>query len=142
MLVVDTNVFLYAAGSQHPLQSAARALIDAAGAGRVMLTTTALVVQEVVHVRSVRRSRADAVSVAQAVAELCDPLLPVLAEDVELALALFAEYDRLDAFDALLAATALRSGAGGLVSADRAFADVRGLRHHDLATLDLNSVSR
>jgi uncharacterized protein len=136
-LLADTNVFLYALGTEHPLRAPARALIDAAGAGRLSITTTPLVVQEIVHVRAVRRDRSDAVAVAHDVVRMCDPLLIESAGDLSRALELFVRYDRLDPFDSLLAATALNADVDGLVSADRAYAGVRGLSWIDLATLSL-----
>ena len=142
MLLVDANVLVYAVGAQHPLRERALALLQAAAAGRLRLTTTALVVQEFIHVRSRRRGRADAVALAHEFVRLCDPLTVVEPMDVDGALELYLAYERLEAFDALLAATALRSRADGLVSADRAFADVPGLRHYDLATLDEDALTR
>jgi predicted nucleic acid-binding protein len=48
-------------------------------------------------------------------------------------LELYRRYSELDAFDAVLAATALAAGAEALVSADRAYGLVAGLRHTDPA---------
>lgn len=141
VLLVDANVLVYAVGAEHPLRARALAVFQAAAEDRVRLTTTALVIQEFVHVRARRRGRPDAVALAQEFVRLCDPLTDVEPVDVGLALDLYLAHERMQAFDALLAATALRSGVDGLVSADRAFAEVKELRHHDLATFDEAALS-
>src|ERR671927_304751 len=61
-------------------------------------------------------------------ATILAPLAITTASDLEDGLQLYERYDRLDAADALLAATAVSSGADALVSADAAFADVAELR--------------
>ena len=82
------------------------------------------------------RSRADAAERARDYVGACGPLLTSVESDLSHALDLFREHDRLDAFDCLLAAVAIRERAE-LVSADRAFADVADLVWHDLAGLDV-----
>jgi len=137
LLLLDTNVLAYAVGTEHELRGPARVLLLAAAEGAVQITTTALVIQEFLHVRAARRPRADAVALSRDFARACDPLLRVEADDLELGFALFARDDELDAFDSLLAAVAIRSGVDALVSADQAFAAVDGLTWMDLATIDL-----
>lgn len=62
-------------------------------------------------------------------ATLFRPLLVSGEAELEAALALFARHEELDAFDALLAATAVANDAEALVSADSAFASVPRLNH-------------
>ncbi|MGI8628318.1 MAG: type II toxin-antitoxin system VapC family toxin [Geodermatophilaceae bacterium] len=131
--LLDTNVFVYALGTNHPLRGPARALLQAAGAGDLEITTTTMVLQEFLHVRSARRSRTDAAALTRDLALACDPLLPVDRSDLTLAVELFEVHPPLDAFDALLAAVGVRAGVDALVSADRAFGVVEGLTWRDLA---------
>ena len=129
MIVVDTNVLVYAAGAEHPLREPSRRLVEAIGDGRSRATTIAEVIQELVHVRAQRRSRRDAVDLGSNYAQLLSPLLVVGQDELRMALRLYGRHERLTSFDALLAATAITRGAEALVSADRAFAGIRGLRH-------------
>lgn len=129
MIVLDTTVLVYAVGAEHPLRDPCRRLVRAVEQGAIEATTTVEVVQEFTHVRSRRRSRADAVGVASAWVELLSPLLVVSAADLRAGLTVYREADRLGAFDAVLAATARAAGAAALVSADRAFAEVGSLTH-------------
>jgi predicted nucleic acid-binding protein len=61
--------------------------------------------------------------------------------DVAIAIEMFRRHQRVDAFDCLLAAIALREGVDGLVSADRAFSLVSGLSWLDLADLDVEDLA-
>ena len=134
MIVLDTTVLVYAVGTEHSLRSPCRAVIGAVTSGDVVATTTVEVIQEFAHVRARRRSRQDAANLARSYAELLAPLLPIDGEDLNAGLRLFERSDRLGPFDAVLAAAAIRHDATAVVSADRAFARVRGLRHLDPAS--------
>jgi predicted nucleic acid-binding protein len=61
--------------------------------------------------------------------DLLSPLLSVTREDLRRGLYLFEQFDRLGAFDAVLAASSAAAGASALVSADAAFAELPELRH-------------
>lgn len=137
MIVLDTTVLVYAVGVAHPLREPCRVLIGAARDGTVAATTTVEVVQELAHVRARRRGRADATAVARNYAALLAPLLVVDTDDLRAGLDLFERHDGLGAFDAVLAAVAIRRGADALVSADGAFAGIEGLRHVDPTTPEL-----
>lgn len=134
MIVVDTTVLVYAVGSAHPLRNPCRTLVEAVRDGKILASTTPEVIQEFAHVRARRRSRRDASETARSFAQLFAPLVGVGADDLGAGLDLFEEYDGLGAFDAVLAAVAERRGADAIVSADRAFARVKGVRHIDPAS--------
>lgn len=129
MIVLDTTVLVYAKGRDHPLRDPCRRLIAAIAERKLEATTTVEVVQEFVHVRAQRRERSDAVALGDDYADLLAPLLTVGDEHLRRGLSLFERNDRLGAFDAVLAATALDVGASAFVSADSAFASVAGLPH-------------
>lgn len=134
MIVVDTTVLVYAVGAEHPLREQSRRLLEAAAGGGIAATTTVEVVQEFAHVRGRRRERSDAVALAREYARLLAPLLAVGSDDLERGLALFEAQPALGAFDAVLAAAAVGAGAEALVSSDRAFGTVPGLRYAALGT--------
>ena len=140
MIVLDTTVLAYAVGGEHRLAPPCRSLIEAITAGSVSATTTVEVIQEFVSVRARRRSRRDAVRIGRDYAALLAPLLTVDERDLERGLGLFDRHEALGSFDAVLAAAALRHEAEALVSADRAFGDVRSLRHIDPATPALEAL--
>jgi predicted nucleic acid-binding protein len=127
MIALDTNVLVYAVGAPHPLAEPCRALIEAVRDRRVEATTTPEVIQEFVHVAARRRPRPEAVGLATAYADLLSPLQVVGESHLRRGLRLFREHPDLDAFDALLAATALEEGLDAIVSADGHLRSVTGL---------------
>ncbi|MGH2555279.1 MAG: type II toxin-antitoxin system VapC family toxin [Actinomycetota bacterium] len=129
MIVLDTTVLVYSKGEAHPLRESCRALIEAIADGTVEATTIPEVIQEFVHLRARRRSRRDAAELGRSFADLLSPLLTVGEDELAAGLGLFERHSALGAFDAILAATAMASGADALASADATFAHVHGLTH-------------
>jgi len=128
VIVLDTSVLAYAVGADHPLREPCRALLETIRHGRLSASTTPEVIHEFVHIHARRRGRHLAVRLGRRYAVGFAPLLLTEAEDLHRGLRLFEENPELGAFDSVLAAVALRVGAEALVSADRAFRSVRGLR--------------
>ncbi len=62
--------------------------------------------------------------------------------DLRAGLRLFERTPAVGAFDAVLAAVALRAGATSLVSADHAFATVRGIAFVSLEGLDVEALKQ
>lgn len=142
MIVLDTTVLVYAVGDDHELREPARRIVGAVEDGSLQASTTVEAIQEFVHVRARRRGRADAAGLGRAYATLLSPLLQPSEKHLASGLRLFERHGELGAFDAVLAASTIDIGADGLVSADRSFAGVRGLRWIDLARDDLAEVLR
>lgn len=134
MILLDTTVLVYAVGTDHPLRTPCRSLIEAIGAGRLAATTTVEVIQEFTHVRARRRGRGDATDLARRYLDLLAPLLAPADDELRRGLDLFSTDPALGAFDAVLAATALTADhIDTLVSADHAFASIDGIIYVDPA---------
>lgn len=129
MILLDTTVLVYAKGADHPLRDPCRELIAAIAEGKIEATTTVEVIQEFVHVRARRRDRLDAATLGRDYAEILSPLVTVTPSDLVTGLAIFERNDSLGAFDAVLAACAVRAEARALVSADVAFARLAEISH-------------
>lgn len=140
MIVLDTTVLVYAVGDEHDLREPARAIVQAVENASVQATTTVEAVQEFVHVRARRTGRADAAALGRAYATLLSPLLQPSEKELLAGLRLFERDEGLGAFDAVLVASAIAAGADALVSADRSFAGIRGLRWVDLAGDELQAM--
>jgi uncharacterized protein len=134
VIVLDTTVLAYAVGTDHPLREPSRRLLRAIGEGTVTAATTVDVIQEFTHGYARRRPRAEAAAHARRYATLLAPLLSPAEGDLAAGLQLFEKQERLDAFDAVLAATAIAHEAKALVSGDRAFASVRRLPFVELGS--------
>jgi len=140
VIVLDTTVLVHAVGDDHELRDPARAIVEAVEDGRIQATTTVEAIQEFVHVRARRRDRRDAAGLGRAYCALLSPLLRPSEEDLEAGLRLFERDEALGAFDAVLAASAIAAEADALVSADRSFADIRGLRWVDLGADEVGTL--
>ncbi|MFP5343315.1 MAG: type II toxin-antitoxin system VapC family toxin [Candidatus Limnocylindria bacterium] len=131
MIILDTTVLAYAAGAEHPLRDPCRRILEAASRGSIVAVTTTHVIEEFVYVRARRRSREDAAELGRRYATLLAPLIATDADDLEEGLRLYVAHQSLGSCDSMLAAVALRRDARALMSADRTFAKVPGLRHVD-----------
>ena len=136
MVILDTTVLVYAVGDDHPLREPCLRVLAAHRDGSVRATTTMEVLQEFAHVYARRHGRAAAVEVASRYADALDPLVTGIP-DLRIGLDLFARHPELGAFDAVLAGVALHHAADALISADRAFGVIAGLRWVDPASDEL-----
>jgi predicted nucleic acid-binding protein len=141
VIIVDTTILVYAVGDAHPLRDPCRRVLRAQADGRIAAATTVEVVQEFTHVRAQRRSRADAAALARHYLEALT-IIETSRQDLELGLDMFVRHRAVGAFDAVLAAVAIGRRADGLISADRAFRSVSGLRWVDPASPGLSAVLR
>ncbi len=137
-VVLDTAVFVYAVGGEHPYREPCRSIVDRARLRFLSAVVSADLLQEFVHHRARRTGdRADAVRQAGEILSFCRVLDVTLAV-ARNALDLFATHERLHARDAVFAAVALERDIGHILSPDRAFDVVPGLVRVD--PLDADAV--
>ena len=119
MIFVDTNVFMYAAGSPHPLrQSAVEFFVDARR-NHVQLVTSAEVVQELLHVY-VSVGRLQRLGAAMSLVDGSGiEIWPLEADDVTLAWQLHEEYPYLSARDLCHLASCRRRGVRDVMTFDQ-----------------------
>lgn len=127
---VDSNVPMYLVGAAHPLKTDAQRLLERLISDRVRLVTDAEVLQEILH-RYVAIDRRDAIQPAfDAVLDVVDEVLPVDRAAVEDAKQVLAGNLRLSARDALHVAVMQRNDIDEILSFDRGFDDLPGIRRH------------
>jgi len=124
---LDSNVFLYAMGTEHPEKEPCRKLLAMAATGEIEAVTSSEVLQEVLYVRLRRGNREDALASVKTIGELIEEIFPVTAADVVEACEFLSHYPALDARDALHAAVAKRNKISLMVSADKDFEKIKGL---------------
>jgi predicted nucleic acid-binding protein len=130
---LDTNVFLYAIGAQHPLKAASQRVLERVGDGALDAVTSTEVVQEILHVLSRRGLRETGLKLAQHVIALLDPILPVTQADISIACDLMSRHPGLSTRDAIHAATVLSHGISGIVTSDGHFDEIPEIRRLPLA---------
>jgi uncharacterized protein len=134
-IFIDTAVFMYAAGSDHPLRASCRTALARAVRGEIAATTSAEVIQELVHrYLSIRRVDA-AVDVAREVLGSFGPVLPVDHATVSRLPDLVARYPGLATRDLVHVATCLEEGITEILTPDRGFDRIREVRRIDPETL-------
>jgi len=116
-----------------PLPGALPGSRPTSGRGVLAGEVTPIVIAEFAHqrFRQTRDRREASLRARQAAGAF--RVQAVDSDDLDLALDLYARSTALDAFDALLAATALNRGLDAIVSADRAFEAVDGIKRIDPA---------
>ncbi|MGH9368158.1 MAG: type II toxin-antitoxin system VapC family toxin, partial [Thermoanaerobaculia bacterium] len=126
--VLDTHVFLSAAGASHPAKEPCARVLRRVAEGSLEATINSEVVQEILYLLAGRGRRGDGVVLARHVAALFPDLLPVTREDVLGACDLVQRYPKLSVRDAIHAASMLRNGLKRVISVDADFDQIRGIR--------------
>jgi len=128
MLLVDANVFMYAAGAEHPNKRAATRFLDSVAAGETEAAVDAEVLQEILHrYRSIGRW-SDGRMVYDLVRKIMPEVVPVTGVMLDRSRMLMDRYPEIMARDALHAAAVLETGAMGLCSFDRDFDRIKEIQ--------------
>lgn len=128
MTLVDSNIFMYAAGRDHPLKTRATAFLERVARGSVAATVDSEVLQEILQrYRSLGRWMEGRL-VYDAARLVFTDVIPVTADVMDYARQLLDEYGSLMARDAVHAAVVTVSGLESITSFDRDFDRVKGLR--------------
>jgi predicted nucleic acid-binding protein len=129
VILVDSNIPMYLVGADHPNKAAARTLLERAISDGEVLVTDAEVLQEILH-RYVAIDRRDAIEPAtNALLGVVDEVFPVERVDVDRARRLVLT-SALPARDAIHVAIARRRDVDRILTFDRAFDGVDGLRRY------------
>lgn len=127
MIVLDSNIFMYAAGQPHAHRAPCLALLNRIAAGEVEAITNTEVLQEILHrYRAIGRWD-DGRRVYDLTRRIMATVLPISVDVMDSARVLMDEQSQLGARDAVHAAFALTAGDGAICSYDRGFDKVPGL---------------
>jgi predicted nucleic acid-binding protein len=125
--LVDSNIFMYAAGRAHPLKQRSGAFLEKAAAGTVQAAIDAEVLQEILHrYRALGRWKEG--RVVYDTARILFPEVLAVTGEVMDGARLMDEEPGLMAGDALHAAVVAVYGLASITSFDRDFDRVEGLR--------------
>jgi predicted nucleic acid-binding protein len=128
---IDAAVVMYASGAEHPYRDACRAILEAVGAGRLDVTTSVEVVQEIGHRYVSIRQPERAHDLTVATLDLFAPVLPITHAVMRRVPDLMARYPRLDSRDLVHVATCIHEGISEIISADRAYDAVAEVKRID-----------
>ncbi len=131
MKLIDTNVFVYSLGSDHPYREPSLATLKRIRESEINANISTEILQELLHVYR-RRNQ------LQLGIELFDDLvgqfpqpLPIVAATAIIARDVLEQYPSLQVRDAFHAAVVFEHNLEGIISADRAFDSIEGLTRFD-----------
>ena len=127
MILVDTNVIMYAAGAEHPHKRPSLVLLERVAGGELEATIDAEVLQEILHrYRAIGRWE-DGRRVYDLTREVFPSVVPVTAGILDRARRLLDADRTILARDALHAAVVMAEGLDAVCSYDRDFDRIKGL---------------
>ena len=135
MLLLDANIRIYAEGREHFYRGPCRAIMNRVKArpDEYAIDTEAL--QEILYVYSNRGETARGINEVAALLNLRTVIIPITVAEIRAAMRLMRDTPGLSSRDAIHSAVVLLHGLDGIVSADRDFDRIPGLRRYDPAEL-------
>lgn len=127
-IFVDANIPMYAAGRDPKARQAVAAAVRHAVQNDIPLVTSAEVFQEVLHRYSAQREMETGRTAYRFLARICSEVLPVEERHTALALELLRIHQRISARDALHAAVMEVAGIHSILTEDRHFDQIPGIR--------------
>jgi predicted nucleic acid-binding protein len=128
MILVDSNVFMYAAGADHPNKESSVRFLEQVASGEQDAVIDAEVLQEILHrYRAIGRWQ-DGRRVYDLARRIVPVVVPITARETDAARLLLDQYPSLKARDALHAAVVLEVDSGTICSYDGDFDTIRGLK--------------
>lgn len=131
MLLLDANIPMYAEGREHRYQQPCKRVMELAKANSSDYCVDTETLQEILYVYYSRRETGRGIGVAQDILGMFPTIIPITAAEITAAMRLMAETRNLSARDAIHAAVVIEHGLEGIVSADRDYDSIPGLRRFD-----------
>ena len=132
MRLIDTNVIVYAVGSVHPLKQVADRILSDIAAGTLAANLDVETLQEVLYLYSSRGERKKGFRTIEHLLMLFPNPFPIGREEIERARDLMMEHSFLGARDGIHAAVVQTHDLEGIVTADKVFDRIKGLKRFDL----------
>lgn len=127
MILVDSNILMYAGGASHPHKAPSLTFLEEVAHGDFEACLDAEVLQEVLHrYRAIQRWD-DGRLVYDLARRIFPLVIPITAPIMDRARSMLDEHDNLMARDALHAAVVVQEGLDGICSYDDDFEEIEGL---------------
>jgi predicted nucleic acid-binding protein len=128
MILVDSNILMYAAGAEHPNKAPSVAWLERVARDEIEASLDAEALQEILHrYRAIGRWQEGRV-VYDMARRIIPLVIPITGEILDRARALLDEYSTLLARDALHAAVVETQGLEAICSYDQDFDSIQGIR--------------
>ena len=134
MILIDANIFMYAAGAEHPYKQPSLAFLRRVARGEVEAMIDAEVLQEILHRYRAMGRWDEGGGVFDLARRVVPTVAPITADDVGLAREILEVHEGTTARDALHAAVCQKTGAEAICSYDRDFDDISGIKRIEPGT--------
>lgn len=131
MKLIDANIFIYAAGGPHDYREPSKHVLSEAANGSLVTNTDIEVLQEILHYYRTRQNVPYGRQVMEATLLAFPDPLPITPAVMLTVGTIFEKHQSLQARDALHAAVVVQHGLDGIISADRGFDRIPGIRRFD-----------
>jgi predicted nucleic acid-binding protein len=118
---IDSNIPMYADGSDHPLKAPCLAVLSLVSSKRIAAVTSVETIQEILHRYTLIGRRGHVRQVIDDFLTIVPDVLPVTPADMRLLLSYIEQFPRLSARDLLHVAVMTNNGVTSIVSADTDF---------------------
>ena len=128
---IDTNIFLYSMGRDHPLKPASVTALHRIREGQITAAVNTEIIQEVLyHFQSIKQLPIG-IRLAKDVVSLSTRIFPVEELDLSLAIELLESYPKIQTRDAFHAATMIHNGIKEIISTDPHFDLIHEIKRID-----------
>jgi uncharacterized protein len=128
LILVDANIFMYAAGADHPYKAPSTTFLLRVARGEIEAAVDTEALQEILHRYRAMGRWEHGRLVYDSARRIVLVSIPITIEILDAARELLDSYPGLTARDALHASVALHTGAEAICSYDRDFDEIAGLK--------------
>lgn len=132
MLLVDTNVPIYATGASHAYKESSERILTQVATGALRANMDVEALQEVLYVYAARQARKKGFDTVDDLLIIFPNPIPIGREEIEEARDLMRRYSFLGARDAIHAAVVRLHSLDGIISADRVFDRIAGVKRSSI----------
>jgi len=131
LVLLDTNIFVYATGKSHEYKEPCGRIIEAIGVGRGDCNVDTEICQEVLYLYDLRGQRDVGLTTVQKMLTLFPNPLSIGKEEIAQATVLMQKYPKFIARDAIHAAVVINNRLDAIVSTDRVFDETVEVKRFD-----------
>ncbi len=128
---IDTNIFIYSVGRDHPLKSKCASVIQRIRDEEIRAVLNTEIIQEILYRYQSIKELPLGVRLARETILLSSKILPVTEKDIALALGILESHPRIETRDAFHAATMIHNGVKEIISTDSHFDHISEIKRID-----------
>lgn len=128
---IDTNIFIYSVGRDHPLKSKCASVIQSIRGEEIRAILSTEIIQEILYRYQSIKELPIGIRLAREAILLSAKILPVTEKDLSLALEILESHPQIETRDAFHAATMTNNGVKEIISTDSHFDLIPGIERID-----------